>query len=449
MSRAAVSLYNIDNAKKGIKRTALAIALGASLAGCSIIYEDVADMGATLADLEPPLLPAVQNTVPTATLAEIEQSYRAALAVSADPSVRQQIQVRLADIQMVKSERGQAEDTEQAQHFNEAIAQYNELLSAEAELDAVTDERLLYRLAKAYALDGRMEESNQALRQLVARYPLSPYVSEAQFRMAEHAFSAGDYQQAIALYEPVVAAGESTPFYTNALYMYGWSQFKDNRFRPCIAPFTQVLDRLVPEDGNLESLTDANRGLVTDTLRVMGITFSYLDGAQSINEVYASLGERHYQHLLYQQLAQFYLEKTRFADAATAYQTYTASFPSSKRAPQFALERLEVLKKGGMGEEVLAGKEDFVARFGLHSPFWAEQSEEDRNALIAPTLLTFLDELSSFHHAKAQALVQAAGDYEAKRKAGKKPKNRPEPAAPRIFKGRRLLPAICRYLPRA
>ena len=212
--------------------------------------------------------------------------------------------------------------------------------------------------------------------------------------------------------------------------MVGWSQFKDSRFRACIEPFSLVLDKLVPEDGSLESLTDANRSVVTDTLRVIGITFSYLDGADAITEVYQNLGERHYQHLLYNELGEFYLSKERYGDAAATYASFISGLPNSRRAPDFALKRLEVLKKGGLGEEVLAGKEGYVTQFGPTSTYWAGLREEDRNTLVKPTLAIFLDELSSFYHAKAQALLAAGKDYEAARAAGKKPKKAPEPAKP-------------------
>lgn len=408
-----------------------ALAFSAGLSACAIVQQDVTDLGATLADLEPAVLPALHSQpVAPVALSTIEASYRAALAVTSDPILRQQIAVRLADIEMAKGENDQIANTPDPEYFDDAVAQYNALLdNPDLPLDAGTDERLLYRLAKAYALDGRMAEANSTLSRLVARYPNSPFAGEARFRMAEHAFSQGNYTRAAELYQQVVDAGPATPFHTNAQYMVGWSLFKDNRFRASVAPFTSVLDELVPADGNLSSLSDADRGLVTDTLRVMGITFSYLDGADAIAEVYAGLGERHYKHLLYQQLGDFYLEKERFGDAAAAFETYTQAYPDTHRAPEFALKRLEVLKQGGLSAEVLAGKEAFVAQFGPQSRYWAGLAEPERDAQVKPTLALFLDELSSFYHAKGQALQAAWRDYDTKRKANPKLKP-PEPAEP-------------------
>src|SRR5690606_29189195 len=131
---------------------------------------------------------------------------------------------------------------EQQEHFRDAIALYDELLALdETRADRATDERLLYRLSKAYALDGRLAESDAALARLVNLHPDSPYAAEADFRRAEQAFSRGRYREAQDLYQTVVATGRETPFYLNALYMLGWSQFKASDFRVGLDTFVDVL----------------------------------------------------------------------------------------------------------------------------------------------------------------------------------------------------------------
>lgn len=421
-------------ARKAACKGLAATAFVALLSGCGIIRVDGADIGPTLADLSAPILPVVRTPLNSASVASIEAGYRSALEVTNDPELRQQILVRLADVQMQKSEREQFDEGDKAlasSNFDAAITEYNQLLDSKksSETDRSSDERLLYRLAKAYAMDSRLDESNQALAQLVERYPNSPYLGEAQFRMAEHAFSSGDYKRAQELYKKVIDGGEDAGFHTNALYMYGWSQFKDNQFRSSVEPFTLVLDKLIPADGNLESLPESSRGLVNDTLRVMGINFSYLDGAESIKEVYETLGPRHYQHLIYQQLGKFYLQKERYTDSAKTFDTYASTFPSTVRAPDFALQRLEVLKRGGLTEDVLASKEAFVAKFGVASEYWAGLTEPERDQRVRPTLLLFLDELSSFYHAKAQALLAAEDTAQQAAKTRKKRRKAVESAS--------------------
>lgn len=448
--------------------------------GCSVISGGDRRFGATLADLPEPVMPDQLEPLQPATLDQIEESYRAALDVAKDPLLRHRILVRLADIEMARSENRQLTAEEEQRYFDDAIAMYDELLVV-ADTDGaseINDERLLYRLSKAYALDGRMTESDAALARLVELYPESPFAAEADFRRAEQAFNRGDYQTAQTLYQKVADVGDGTPFYINAVYMLGWSQFKDNAFRRSIGTFTQVLDRLIPppvvaeplsqtaeasaeasaqaadeaaqpelaaqdpssqtepeiaETASSETISRANQGLIDDTLRVMGITFTYLDGAKSITEIYQNLGERHYQHQIYQQLGNWYMEKELYQDASKTYTHYIDAFPNSVHGPDFAAYRMEVYKQGGFADELLPAKEEFVQQYGINSAYWA-QFGETQHAKLRPYLETFLDELSSYYHAEGLALQKAQLEYERLSKAGKRPRKRPEESQNTFFK---------------
>jgi TolA-binding protein len=399
------------------------------LSSCSG-WGDRRPYGPTLADLPPAQLPPAAEPVAPATLDQIEESYRAALDVAAAPELRHRIQVRLADIEMARSENRQLTEAEQEEHFRDAIALYDQLLTLEeTQADRATDERLLYRLSKAYALDGRMAESDAALARLVQLHPESPYAAEADFRRAEQAFSRGRYREAQELYRKVVAVGRDTPFYLNGLYMLGWSQFKASDFHLSLDTFVEVLD-LLHENRSEADLSNAQRSLMDDTLRVMGITFTYLDGAPAIAELLAQKGPRPYQHRLYQNLGSLYLEKKRYKDAADTLSEYIEIFPESEYGPEFAVQRIEVYKEGGFPELILPAKEAFVQQYGIDSTFWTARTPEQRQDL-QPRLESFLDELSSFYHAEGQALLAAQRAYQ---QARTKPKQAPAAAEPQFLR---------------
>ncbi len=400
--------------------------LAVCLPACSTLYHDPTILGRTLADLPPAEIPARAPEPLPVSLDEVAASYQSALEVVTDDSLRQSIRIRLADLEMAKSEDRQYAEAEQQTHFEDAINLYLQLLDRpQTQQDPATEERLLYLLAKAYALDGRVEESDRVLARLAGGYPASRFAAEVHFRRAERAFSDGRYAPAESLYQQVLDQGEQTPYYLNALYMQGWSRFKDSRFREGVQSFTGVLDRLLPEGADVEDLPEAQQNMAQDTLRVLGITFSYLDGAESITELYAELGERHYQPLLYRQLGNFYLEREFYRDAANTFAQYSEVNPQSHLGPQFAVQRIEVLRQGGMAQMMLPAKEEFVRNYGVNSEFWQQQSPEQRERLVVPTLATYLDELSSFYHSQAQTLLAQQKAFEAGR--GPRPA---EPAGP-------------------
>lgn len=424
-------------------RPVLLLAALSFIGACSWWGGEKRPYGPTLADLPPAQLPSDAEPVAPAGLDQVEESYRAALEVAAAPELRHRIQVRLADIEMARSENRQLTEVEQQEHFRDAIALYDELLiQEETQADKATDQRLLYRLSKAYALDGRMAESEAALARLVALHPESPYAAEADFRRAEQAFSRGHYGEAQQLYKTVVAAGRDTPFYLNALYMLGWSQFKASEFRAGLDSFVDVLD-LLHENRSEADLSNAQRSLMDDTLRVMGITFTYLEGAPSIAELLAQKGPRPYQHRLYQSLGSLYLEKKRFKDAADTLSEYIEIFPESEHGPEFAVQRIEVYKEGGFPEQILPAKEAFVQQYGVDSAFWAARAPEQQQALL-PRLESFLDELSSFYHAEGQALLAAERAYQ---QARNKPRQTPAPAEPQFLRAAEYYDQYLRTVP--
>ncbi len=397
--------------------------------------------GETLADLPEQTIPEDPEPVAIASLDQIEDSYRAAIEVAEDPEIRHRILVRLADIEMARAENEQIDATEQKAFFGDAITMYEELITLNGEQlspeSVQANERLLYQLSKAYALDGRIEESNDILSRLVTEFPESAFSAESDFRRAELAFSNTNYQEAERLYAKVMAVGDDTPFYTNAVYMHGWTRFKRGRYEAAIPSFTEVLDRTLIEGQSFDQLSNSHRNMAQDTLRVISIVFSYLNGAETISEVYTDLGPRHYQFMLYANLGELYFEKEQFTDSAETYLHYVRRFPNTEHSPAFSVKAIKVYEDGGFPSLVLPAKEEFVQNYGAYSEYW-KQRDDAKRARLKPFLKTYLGELSSYYHAEAQALDASLTEYEKLAAEGKRPKKRPEPSRVNYLKAAEL-----------
>ncbi len=372
----------------------------------------------TLSDLPPVTIPVEPTPVPRVSLDQIEDGYRAALEVATDPQLRQQILARLADMEMARSEDRQFTNPDQKRFFDEAISLYQQLIAsreamalpsskgAGEEVPMAGNDRLLYQLSKAYALDGRLEESNRALEKLAREYPHSEYKAEADFRRAEQAFSAGDYKRAEQLYDRVMRVGQ-TPFYSNSIYMHGWSLFKQRRYRPALDSFALVLDDLMVAGIPLEQLAESRQNLVADTLRVMSLSLSYLDGVDTIAELYDGAQYREFQYLIYRELGDLYREKKRFRDSADTYLRYTELFPQSDYAPELSVHAIDVFEEGNFPSLVLPAKEKYVREYGINSRYWALRGIIRQEPLL-PHLHQYLNELARYYHAEAQK-QQTAG----------------------------------------
>ena len=192
------------------------------------------------------------------------------------------------------------------------------------------------------------------------------------------------------------------PSTKNALYMHGWSLFKQERYRASLRSFISVLDLNIPRDNNLEKLKRGDRELTLDVLRVTSVVFSYLDGAQTIQEVYGKLGDRHYMPLVYSELGKLYLKNERYADSAQTYRAFVDKYPQSDLSPVFYASLIDAYIAGAFADDVLREKENYITNYGFYSEFWKQKTAKSRD-YIRPYLKQYLPELARHYHARAQS----------------------------------------------
>ena len=375
-----------------------------TLNSCSLLDNELVDDSPKLENLLPARMPEVQPIVADTELETVQRHYQAALEVAEDEDIRRDIHERLAELAMIRAEQKLLDGVEDpAPYFAEVISQYKALLGypMDEHYNPGRQQEAVYQLARAYALTGAMNESTQALATLAANHPDAAFVAEAKFRQAEAAFSAGNYVAAADGYQQVMDHGPETPYFINATYMHGWAMFKRGWYPQSLESFTQVLDVLLPEATEPEDLQPSDKNLLNDSLRIMAVTFSYLDGPDTIEQTYATTGKRHYHHLLYEHLGRLYLEKERYRDSADTYGHYVANNPLDAYSPKFSVLQIEVYGQGNFPSLILPAKQEFVRNYGATSPFWAVLSELDREP-IRKHLYMFLDELASYEHSSAQ-----------------------------------------------
>ena len=245
------------------------------VSACSFVGSDPSegsvDNTLTLADLNPAVIPDRSKALPQIEFDDLVETYRDVLTVTEDAETRLKVLHRLAGLEMKRGEEALYQDVSSANEapFGLAIDAYLSLLDSNP--DHPDNDALLYQLSKAYDLGGRIEESMAVLSELVVDFPSSRHYIEAQFRRAEIFFSESEYRDASLAYLEVVNNGQESSYYQNALYMYGWSLFKQERYRASIKPFSDVLDINVPADNQLQAL---ERGPVrTDSRRIQGVKY--------------------------------------------------------------------------------------------------------------------------------------------------------------------------------
>jgi TolA-binding protein len=245
------------------------------------------------------------------------------------------------------------------------------------------------------------------LDELIVRYPETVLVDEVQFRRGEMLFLNKRYDDAESAYKDVRTYGDRSRFYEQSLYKLGWSQFKLALHEDSLDPFFELLDRRISGlrigegEKRLDGLGRAERELIEDTFRVLSISFSYMDGAETIDDFLAQRGLPSYSHVIYSNLGDLYLEKERFQDAAETYEAFVEQDPYHPMSPWLQVQVIESYKQGGFPSLVLEGKKNFVDRYGMDGEFWV-RNPRSANESVAVHLKTNLTDLAQYYHAEAQ-----------------------------------------------
>lgn len=378
------------------------VLLPSVLPGCQLFQT-----GETLPELDPDRLESLQAAeLQPATLANRElivpgvqdviEHYSRLLPLLEDPEQKISVLHRLADLKLAKGEDLMADQA--IDELDVAVEAYQGLLLKFPERPV--NDQILYQLAKTYDLQGNAEAHLGTLTTLIATYPASEFATEVQFRRGEILFTNGAYAEAEAAFEFVVSQGPS-PYLANAYYMKGWSLFKQTRYQDALFAYARVLDLTMPDSQNVQDVASRYQTMVEDLFRVMGLSFSYLGGADALEALFASIGEKTYEIVVYDRYSGLLLDKEQYTDAIEVYQRYIALHPLSLWSPRYQINVINTLALAGFKGDILEEKVRFVEEYGLNSPYWFENQNKDLS-FVLEQLERLLPELANRHYVIAQ-----------------------------------------------
>src|SRR5215470_4248949 len=282
----------------------------------------------------------------------------------------------------------------------EAIKLYDELLAKYPQY-ALRDQ-VLYQKARAYEELGQTDEAMKVMEQLVEANPHSRFTDEVQFRRAERFFIGRKYREAESAYAAIVAGGSGSEYYEPALYKLGWTLYKQQLYPEALHQYFAFLDYKVKSGYDFDAKhTEAEQRRVEDTFQVVSLSFSNIGGPDVIGSYFASNGHRAYEDRVYRYLAEFYLIKLRYQDAATVYKSFVALYPFHQASPHFSMRVIEIYEKGGFPQLVLVAKKDFAATYGLQGEYW-QHFDVNKSPEVLSYLKSNLKDLANYYHAQYQ-----------------------------------------------
>ena len=399
-------------------RIGVALLLAGGLVACSSFRKTGADRAPTLKSLEKQQVVVEADQGIASSEDKAIAAYKEFLKVAPRDAQQQEAMRRLGDLEMDSADnRSVSGQANGAPDYRGAIARYQDFLQSYPN-DPGAD-RVLYQLARAHEIGGDLEAALKTLDRLVQGYPQTRYRDEAQFRRGELLFTTRDYVGADRAFTTVLRSGTPTPFHERALYMHGWSLYKQGRLEDALQSFFGVLDLKLAGragEGGLETLvglTRADRELVEDTFRVASLSLQNLQGAETIPAYINSAPRREYEFRVYEQLGGLYLKQERIKDAADTFAAFARRNPLNPQAPLLQARVIDIYQRSGFATLALEGKKEYVERYGVRS--------ELRNTNPAgweraqPLVKSHLTELAQHHHAAAQKSKKGEDYQEAAR----------------------------------
>jgi tetratricopeptide (TPR) repeat protein len=280
----------------------------------------------------------------------------------------------------------------------EAIALYDRLLTEYP--DYQNSDKVLYQKARTLDELGRTEEALETMERLIRANPGSTHYDEVQFRRGEFFFTRRKYRDAENAYAAIATLGPRSEYYELALYKLGWTFYKQDLYDEALHKYMALLDYKVSIGYDFDQTHEEDdERRVTDTYRVISLSFSNLGGPEAVRDYFATNGNRSYEDRIYGDLGEHYLAKLRYDDAAKTYRAFVALYPFHRKAPRFDMRVIETFTKGEFPKLVLEAKRDFAARYGLRGEYWRHFKPEESPEVLA-YLKTNLNDLATHYHAR-------------------------------------------------
>lgn len=381
-----------------MKQMTLCIAIIGCLHGCSTLSPSD---DARIASLKAASLPIEKKQKPIDHRSEAMINYRDFLSSSPDNKLAPEALRRLADLNM-DNELTRQIDGDTTQIHSKATELYKNLLTQHPE--HVNNDSATYQLARAYEQQGNNESVFQTLTEYTKHFPDADNIDEAHFRRGEYLFSLGKFEKSDSAYQQVIINNTGSDFFQPSLYKSGWSQFKLNNIETALNTFVALLDEnLSSHQSSIlpDSIGRAEQERIQDTLRVIGLSFSYLGNADLVEKYFMNHGRKSFEPLVYASVAELHLSKQRYTDAADTYQKFAVSHPDHREAPLFQSHVIRVYQEAGFEERVLKEKESFTRNYLPGSQYWQEHDIK-QSPDVVKLVKTYLDDISHYHHALAQ-----------------------------------------------
>ena len=284
---------------------------------------------------------------------------------------------RLADLEMaagyeliagLEMGEGYQEDAAYRETITRTIALLETALREFPESEG--NDRRLYQLAKNYNELGEHEQSLSRLRELTDNHPESPLYAEARFRLAERAFSQGDYMMAELGYTEALFNTDDRTFYQRALFKRGWSRYRQSLFQPALEDFVNVIQ--IQRFGPADTLSAEDRVIYEEYFRSLALTMSASSNQSMVRDVFNNANFAHVFEA-YEATSRIYLQQERYSDAVAQWQQFLLHRGADWESLSAHTHIVSLWRAGNFAQRAYDATGDLYAQFTDKKPLHSSE----------------------------------------------------------------------------
>lgn len=293
------------------------------------------------------------------------------------------------DLRQLATQRRQLLELEQGNVTLESLAKIQS--QAKSQSSKPGSDQLLYQLARANLSLSQQDKALAALILLTEDYPRSPLWREAQFRRAELQFTRREYAAAAASYRQLIAGKPTQAYYKEALYKLGWAHLKMGSLGTLQESFYDLLAVLsLAED--IDALDVADQALARDALRALAITYMDTKGVAAVSAYWGAKAKAPpYLFLVYQTLAEKYLEQQRYREAGDTFTALVRHMPNHPKTVGTLMRAVEAYELGGLSDKAQATRTVLLKQYDVAG-----------NAALSEAMEQAQLQTAKYHHGQGQ-----------------------------------------------
>lgn len=263
--------------------------------------------------------------------------------------------------------------------------------------DEKTNDHILYQLSKAYDQRGLNTESIKSLRLLASHYPKSPYYIEAQFRLAEDAFSKKDYIAAEDAYTEVISSKRNELYLEKATFKRAWARYKQRYYIESVDDILRAI--MHHQFDSYESLDKSEKSIFDEYYRTIGLAFAYAGGLEPLKRYIKSHRLSRLKYNIYLAVSNVYKYQQRYSDAVAILDDFIQDERNSEKLPFAYLEIMNIWKQGGFSEKLNAATSKFYLNYNPNSQYWKRKSRSNKTLqMVNRSLKEYILDMARYFH---------------------------------------------------